>query len=246
MNFENQTVVVTGGTRGLGRAVALGFLEAGATVHATYHSNEEAANAFADRCAEWPDRLRLYRFDVADHGAVEAFWNQLEDEVPDGVQVLVNNSGIRRDALLAMMSSEDWSRVIETNLTGGYTMSKFAVRNMMTRRYGRIVFITSPSGKLGFEGQGNYGASKAGQVGLMRSLAKEVARRGITVNCVSPGFVQTELIEDLSDELRKRYKEMVPARRFGTPEEVAYAVRCVAAREASYISGTILEVSGGL
>ena len=246
MNFEDQAVVVTGGTRGLGRAVALGFLEAGATVHATYHSNEEAANAFADRCAEWPGRLRLYRFDVADHGAVEAFWNQLEEDVPDGVQVLVNNSGIRRDALLALMSPEDWSRVIETNLTGGYAMSKFAVRNMMTRRYGRIVFITSPSGKLGFEGQGNYGASKAGQVGLMRSLAKEVAKRGITVNCVSPGFILTDLIRDLPEKLLAKMKQDVPMKRFGEPEEVAAAVLFLVSGSASYVTGSVLDVTGGI
>jgi 3-oxoacyl-[acyl-carrier protein] reductase len=246
VSFQDQTVVVTGGTRGLGRAVTLGFLEAGATVYATYRSDEAAANALADRCAEWPGRLRLARFDVADHDAVEGFWNDLESAVPDGVAVLVNNSGIRRDALLALMAPEDWSRVIETNLTGGYAMSKFAVRHMLPQRYGRIVFITSPSGRLGFEGQANYGASKAGQVGLMRSLAKEVAKRGITANCVSPGFVQTELLEDLSEAQLAEYRKLVPARRFGTPEEVAFAVRCVAAREASYINGAVLEVNGGL
>ncbi|MDP6538493.1 MAG: 3-oxoacyl-ACP reductase FabG [Planctomycetota bacterium] len=246
MSFEGQTVVVTGGTRGLGRAVTLGFLEAGATVYATYHSGEEAANALADQCAAWPGRLRLARFDVADHGAAESFWSDVEQEVSDGVDVLVNNSGIRRDALLALMSPTDWSQVIETNLTGGYTMSKFAVRHMMTRRYGRIVFITSPAGRLGFEGQGNYAASKAGQVGLMRSLAKEVAKRGITANCVSPGFVETELLADLSQTQLTEYRKQVPARRFGTPEEIAFAVRCVAAREAGYINGAVLEVNGGL
>ncbi|MEL6907412.1 MAG: SDR family oxidoreductase, partial [Planctomycetota bacterium] len=136
--------------------------------------------------------------------------------------------------------------VLSTNLTGSYTMAKFAVQNMMRQRYGRIVFTTSPAGRFGFEGQGNYSASKAGQVGLMRSLAKEVAKRKITVNCVSPGFIATELIEDLPAELAASYKKSVPAKRFGTPEEVASAVLFLCSADASYITGTTLDVTGGL
>jgi len=244
--FAGQTAVVTGGTRGIGAAIARAFLDCGARVHSVYRSNTAAAEAFAAECGAAAGRLRLQRFDVADHAAVETFWEALEEDEPGGVQVLVNNSGIRRDAVLAMMSPEDWSSVIATNLTGCYNMSKFAVRSMMRRRYGRIVMITSPAGGFGFAGQGNYGASKAGQVGLMRSLCKEVATRKITVNCVSPGFIETELIADLSDELKQRYLESVPSGRFGTPAEVAYAVQCLAAPEAAYVTGAILEVSGGL
>ena len=246
-DFSGQTAVVTGGTRGLGRAVTEGLLEAGAAVHATYRGNDAAAEAFKaglpTACAE---RLFLHRFDVADYAAVEAFWEGLEEAAPDGVQLLVNNAGIRRDGVLAMLSPEDWSSVIETNLSSGYAMSKFAVQNMMRRGYGRIVFVTSPAGRFGFEGQGNYSASKAGQVGLSRSLSKEVAKRGITVNCVSPGFIDTELLADLPEEQRKGYRQGVPLRRFGDPAEVAASVLFLASKEAAYITGSTLEISGGL
>lgn len=244
--FAGQTVVVTGGTRGLGRATTLAFLAEGATVHATYHSNREAAEALLDQCGEHADRLRLAGFDVGDHDACEAFWSELETAAPGGVQVLVSNAGLRRDGVLAMMPAEDWDAVLRTNLGGTYNMCKFAVQNMVGQRYGRIVIITSPAGNFGFAGQGNYAASKAGQVGLMRALCKEVARRKITVNCVSPGFIDTELIADLPEALAKEYQASIPLRRFGSPEDVAYAVRCLADPDASYITGTTLEVTGGL
>lgn len=243
MRFEDQTIVVTGGTRGIGRAITLAFLAEGARVHATFHGNAAAAEALRDAAGPAADRLALARFDVADHDAARDFWAGLE-ETP--VSVLVANSGIRRDGILATMSPEDWDAVLRTNLTGGYTMAKFAVQNMMRQRYGRIVFTTSPAGRFGFEGQGNYSASKAGQVGLMRSLCKEVAKRKITVNCVSPGFIATELIDDLPEPLQDEYRKSVPARRFGTPEEVASAVLYLSSPEAAYITGATLDVTGGL
>ncbi len=246
MKFTDQSVVVTGGTRGLGRAIALSFLNEGATVHATYRSNQEAADSLKDQAGEHADRLHLHSFDVADYDAVETFWNGLDELAPDGIQVLVNNAGLRRDSILATMSAENWRMVMDTNLGGSFNMSKFAVQNMVRQRYGRILFITSPAGSHGFAGQGNYGASKAGQVGLMRSLCKEVAKRKITVNCISPGFIDTELIDDLPENLKKEYAASVPMKRFGTPEDIAYAVQCLAAKEASYITGTTLEVTGGL
>ncbi|MAE29495.1 MAG: 3-oxoacyl-ACP reductase FabG [Planctomycetota bacterium] len=245
MNFTDQTAVVTGGTRGLGRAITLALLEAGASVHATWIGNEEAAAALTDAAAPFAGRLHLHRFDVSDEAAVEAFWEKMQ-ALPDGVQVLVNNAGLRRDAIAPMMSSADWQAVLDTNLTGGWLMSRGAVKNMMGQRYGRIIFITSPAGNHGFAGQTNYGASKAGQIGLARSLCKEVAKRGITVNCVSPGFVDTELLDDLPEDVRKAHLASVPQRRFGKPEEIAYAVMTLAAREASYINGATLEVTGGL
>ncbi len=241
--FQDQHVVVTGGTRGIGRAVAEAFLARGATVHATYRGDDAAASALRESVGAAADRLHTSRVDVCDVKAVQAFWEELA-ETP--VSVLVNNAGIRRDGVLAMMSEEDWQAVLETNLGGGYRMAKEAVKNMMRRRYGRILFVTSPAGRVGFEGQGNYAASKAGQVGLARSLCKEVAKRGITVNCVSPGFIDTDLIADLPEELAKSYARSVPMRRFGTPEEVAAAVLFLASPEAGYVTGSVLEVSGGL
>ena len=241
--FTGQHTIVTGGTRGIGRAIALAFLAEGAHVHATYQGNDAAAEALREAAGVNGERLSLHKFDVGDHDACKAFWDGL-GETP--VSVLVNNSGIRRDGILATMSPENWDSVLRTNLTGGAFMAKFAVQNMMRQRYGRIVFVTSPAGKQGFEGQGNYCASKAGQVGLVRALSKEVAKRKITVNAVSPGFIGTELLDDLAPELVKEYTATVPMRRFGEPSEVASAVLYLSSREASYITGSTLEVTGGL
>lgn len=245
-DFSGQTAVVTGGTRGVGRAITLDLLAHGARVVATYRSDEDAAAELAQLSGEARARLDLARFDVADSAAVAAFWERLEGEREDGVQMLVNNSGIRRDAAVALMSEADWRAVLDTNLTGSFLMAKAAVKHMAGRRYGRIVMITSPSARHGFEGQANYAASKAGQVAMTRSLAREVARRKITVNCVSPGFVDTELLTDLTEEQKAAYRASVPMKRFAEPSEVAYAVRALLSREASYITGTVLEVAGGL
>lgn len=245
MNFEQDTVVVTGGTRGIGRAITTAFLERGARVIATYRSNTHAAEAFRDELGDLGARLELARFDVADEAAVDGFWQGL-DAADVEVSVLVNNSGIRDDHVLAMMPTQAWQRVLDTNLTGTFLMAKRAVLSMLRRRYGRIVSITSPAGQHGFEGQANYSASKAGQVALTRSLSKEVAKRGITVNCVSPGFVETELLGDLDPEIMQAHKKSVPMKRFGKPDEIAWAVLMLAARESSYITGATLEVTGGL
>jgi 3-oxoacyl-[acyl-carrier protein] reductase len=244
--LDGQRAVVTGGTRGIGRAVSLALLEAGASVHAIWQGNQAAASALADECSRFGERLSLHQLDVADYAACERFWTELEPRAPNGVQILVNNAGIRRDAIVGMLKPEDWERVLAVNLSGSFHMSKFAVQSMMRGRYGRIVMMTSPAAQFGFQGQASYAASKAGQVGLMRALAREVGKRKITVNCVSPGFIETELIADLSPELRREHLGMVPAARFGTPEEVAYAVLCLCSPRAAYIHGTTLEVHGGL
>ncbi len=244
-SFAGQTAVVTGGTRGIGRAMTLAFLEQGACVHATWTGNESAAAALADEAARFEGRLRLHRFDVADEAAVVAFWTGLEAE-PDGVQILVNNAGIRRDQIVGTLPLADWNAVLGVNLTGSFLMAKQAVRAMLPRKYGRIVFVTSPSGLHGFQGQANYAASKAGQIGLMRTLAREVGKRKITVNCLSPGFVDTELIKDLREEVRAEHKRMVPIGRFATTEEIAHAALYLCSRGASYVNGTTLEVHGGL
>lgn len=242
--FTEQKAVVTGATRGIGRAITEALLAQGATVIGLYSGNTEAAEEFTAHCSA-RERLRLHQVDVSDYQAAEGFFQQVEQKF-ETIDILVNNAGIRRDAALAMMSRQDWNQVIDVNLTGGYTMSKFAVQLMMKQKYGRIIFITSPMGHLGFAGQANYSASKAGQIGMMKSLSKEVAKRKITVNCVSPGFISTDFLDGLSDEQVKAYKKMVPARRFGTPEEVADAVLFLAGKNAAYINGSVLEVTGGL
>ena len=243
-DFYDQTAIVTGGTRGIGRAAAEAFLAAGADVICLYGGDERAAEQMRAE-HEKAGGLRVQRLDVADADAVQAFWRGLEkDEIVP--QILVNNAGIRRDNVLAMMPEEDWRRVMDVNLGGVFNMSKYGVQTMSGKRYGRIVNITSPSGALGFEGQANYAASKAGMVALSRSLSKEVARRGITVNCVSPGFIETDFIRDLPEEQAKKYKATVPMRRFGKAQEVADAILFLASRESAYITGAVLEVTGGL
>jgi len=243
-DLRGQKAVVTGAGRGIGRAVSEVLLEAGATVIGVYGGNDEAAAQFLETCSH-AERLRLQRLDVADYRAVSAFFRQLEEEY-DTLDILVNNAGIRRDAVLAMMPEEDWRRVIDVNLTGGYIMSKFAILLMMKQKYGRIIFVTSPMGRLGFAGQANYAASKAGQVGLMKSLAREVAKRRITVNAVSPGFIETDFLRDLPADRLSEYKKMVPAGRFGRAEEIGDAVLFLAGPRAAYINGAVLEVTGGL
>jgi len=244
-DFRDQTVVVTGGTRGIGRAIARHFLEAGATVVATYAVNDAESEAFKASLGPAAKALHLRKFDVADYAQVEAFYKDLDAEHKN-FSVLVNNSGIRKDAVLAMMKPEDWRRVLDVNLTGAFNMAKLAVHRFMQTRYGRIITITSPAGRFGFEGQANYSASKAGQIAMTRSLSKEVASRGITVNCVSPGFIDTEFVADLPEKLRKDYLASIPLKRFGTPDEVASCVLFLASREAGYITGSVLSVDGGL
>ena len=244
-DFKDQTVIVTGGTRGIGKGVAEAFLAAGARVIATYRSNTATAQEFQEANEQYEDRFFLRQFDVSSHIDVVSFFRYVEENF-EQFEILINNAGIRRDSVVGMMSVDDWNAVIQTNLTGMYHMSKIAVQHLMRQKYGRIINITSPIGRYGFAGQANYAASKAGQEAFTRSLSKEVGSRNITVNCVSPGFIDTDLIADLPKEQKKQYKEQVPMKRFGTIEEVARAVLFLADRDSAYINGTVLEISGGL
>ncbi|MGA1867134.1 MAG: 3-oxoacyl-ACP reductase FabG [bacterium] len=245
LNFKDHTAIVTGGTRGIGRGIAESFLRSGATVIATYHSNEKAAEKFLEDNSTYKKHLYIRRFDIGVREQVEEFYRDIDKDF-EGFEILVNNSGIRKDAVCGMMKEEEWSRVINVNLTGTFFMCKYALFTLVRKRYGRIINITSPSGRFGFAGQSNYAASKAGLIGFTRSLSKEVATRKITVNCVSPGFIETEFLDDIPGELRKTYVDQIPVKRFGTVEEVAAAVLFLASKEASYITGSVLEVSGGL
>ncbi|MBU1233719.1 MAG: SDR family oxidoreductase [Proteobacteria bacterium] len=244
-DFTGQKVVISGASRGIGKGISLAFLQQGATVIGVYGGNREAAEKFQEECIGFGDRLQLHQCDVSKVSQVETFFNRVEEEF-DTIDILVNNAGIRRDKLLALMDIESWQQVIDINLTGTFTMSQKAVLLMLKQKYGRIINITSPVASMGFGGQTNYGASKAGQIGLTRSLCKETARKKITVNCVSPGFIDTDLLDDLSEEQIKDYKKMVPMRRFGKIEEVAAAVLFLASKNASYITGSVLDINGGL
>jgi 3-oxoacyl-[acyl-carrier protein] reductase len=248
-HFHGRKAVISGATKGIGKAIANAFLEAGATVIGIYASDRNAADLFMQEyeinASAKENNLFLYPCDVSDASAVQQFFAEIEKKF-DTIDILVNNAGIRKDAVLAMMRAEDWQRVIDVNLTGTFNMSKQAVLLMMKQKYGRIIHITSPMAHMGFEGQSNYAASKAGQIGMMRSLSKETAKRKITVNCISPGFIDTELLEGLTPDQLALYKKMVPMKRFGKTEEVAAAVLFLAGEQASYISGAVLEVTGGL
>ena len=243
--FTGQTAVVTGATRGIGKAIAKALLEEGATVLGIYGGNTRTAEAFGDECRHFGDKLRLYKCDVSDPEQVAAFYRDVEENC-SSLEILVNNAGIRRDAMVAMMQAEDWQQVLDINLGGTFLMCKPAIPLMMKNKFGRIINITSPVAHLGFSGQANYAASKAGQIGLTRSLSKEVAKKKITVNCVSPGFIDTDFINDLPPEQLAGYKKLVPMRRFGTAQEVADAVLFLASKKAAYITGAVLEINGGL
>ena len=244
-DFRGQTIIVTGGTRGIGKGISEGFLKSGAKVTATYLTNEAAAAQFQQDNSQFAEMIDIRKLDVTKYEEVEGFFKYMETRY-GSFEVLVNNAGIRKDSVLAMMKESDWHDVMNVNLAGTFYMCKFAVMSLMRRRYGRIINVSSVMERYAFEGQANYAASKAGLVALTKSLSKEVATRGITVNCVSPGFITTELIQDLPDKLREAYLARIPLKRFGSAEEVAACVLFLASREASYVTGSTLEVAGGL
>lgn len=243
--FNNQHVVVTGGTRGIGGGITEAFLRAGATVIATYSGNDEAAKNFKEKHSIFGEKLILKKFNVSHANEVEAFFKDYETQF-SSLEILVNNAGIRRDNIVASMTENEWDSVIDTNLKGTYNMTRFAILQMMKNRYGRIINMSSVGGKLGLQGQANYAASKAGQIALSLSVSKEVAKRNITINNVCPGFIETELLSDLPEDQVKEYKSQVPMKRFGKVEEVSHAVLFFASKEASYITGATLDIAGGL
>jgi 3-oxoacyl-[acyl-carrier protein] reductase len=228
-----RSVLVTGGNRGIGRAIAEAFLAQGDQV------------AVTSRSGGGPDGALDLRCDITDGAAVEAAFADIE-AAHGPVEVLVANAGITADTLLVRMSEEDWASVIDTNLTGSFRLAKRAVSKMMRARRGRIIFISSVVGLLGSGGQVNYAASKAGLVGMARSIAREYGTRGITANVVAPGFVETDMTDTLSDDLKATYKAQVPLGRYGTTEEIAAAVTWLASDGAAYITGAVIPVDGGL
>ena len=231
---EPRTVLVTGGNRGIGLAIARSFADAGDTVAVTHRSGEAPEGLIGVRC------------DVTDTASVDAAFTEAEEKLGGPVEVLVANAGVTRDTLLMRMSDEDWDTVVDTNLAGSFRCARRASKGMIRLRRGRIILISSVVGLYGGPGQANYSASKAGLVGLARSITRELGGRGITANVVAPGFIETDMTAVLPEETRKTYQSAIPAGRFATPEEVAAAVRFLASTEAAYISGAVIPVDGGL
>jgi 3-oxoacyl-[acyl-carrier protein] reductase len=228
-----RSVLVTGGNRGIGRAIAEAFLANGDKVAVTTRSGGAPDGALDVRC------------DITDAAAVEAAFSQIE-AAHGPVEVLVANAGVTKDTLILRMSEEDWSSVIDTNLTGSFRLAKRAAKGMLRLRRGRIIFISSVVGLLGSAGQANYAASKAGLVGMARSLARELGSRSITANVVAPGFVETDMTAVLTDDQKNTIKTQVPLGRYASPGEIAAAVTWLAGDGAAYVTGAVIPVDGGL
>ena len=236
--FKDKVVLITGGSRGIGKAIAELFKTEDATVIVTYRNSidEEYFNS---------KNILHFKCDVADMKSVQEVTDSiLKDH--SKIDVLVNNAGITKDGLLMRMSEEDWDAVLDTNLKGVFNMTKAVSRSMMSKRYGKIINITSIVGITGNAGQANYVASKAGVIGFTKSVAKELASRNININAVAPGFIETEMTDKLSEEVRKNYMNAIPLKRFGKGEDIAKTVRFLASDDSGYITGQTICVDGGI
>jgi len=245
MRFENQVVIVTGAGRGIGHAIALRFAREGARVASVSRSEENAKRTADEINALRADAAKAYALDVADHATTQKVAAQILQDF-GRVDVLVNNAGVTRDALSMRMSVEDWDTVLNTNLKGAFNVCQAVMRSMTKQRSGRIINISSVSGLMGNAGQANYAASKAGLIGLTKTLARELASRGITVNAVAPGFIVTDMTSGLSEEVKQNLMSRIPLAKLGQPDDIAAAVAFLASSEANYITGQVLTVDGGM
>src|ERR1700724_1757430 len=245
MNFEKQTAIVTGAGRGIGHSIAVRLASDGARVACVSRSEENAKRTADELNKARAEAAKHYAVDVADHAAVQKVGAQILEDFGK-IDILVNNAGVTRDGLAMRMSIEDWDTVINTNLRGAFNVTQSILRAMIKQRGGRIINITSVIGLIGNAGQTNYAASKAGLIGLTKSLARELASRNITVNAIAPAFITTDMTAALSDEIKKTIQAQLPLGKPGTPENIAHAVEVLASTEASYITGQVLCVDGGI
>ncbi|HLS91507.1 MAG TPA: 3-oxoacyl-[acyl-carrier-protein] reductase [Limnochordia bacterium] len=244
MRLSGKVALVTGSTRGLGRAMAERLAAEGASVAVTGRDGRRAQEVAEQLVAQGYQAIGL-ALEVSDPESVASALKEIEERLGP-VDILVNNAGINRDMLLVRMDEEAWEEVMRVNVTGAYRLAKGVLRGMMKRRWGRIINVSSVVGLIGNPGQTNYGASKAALIGFTKSLAREVASRGITVNAVAPGFIQSDMTDALSAEQKERLAEKIPMGRIGRPEEVASCVAFLASDDAAYITGHTLVVDGGL
>ncbi|MCH8029553.1 MAG: 3-oxoacyl-[acyl-carrier-protein] reductase [Candidatus Dadabacteria bacterium] len=245
MDFKDKVALVTGASRGIGRAVALKLASCGASVVVNYASNKELAEEVLGEIEAMGSTGQVRQFDVSDSLRVREEVSSIAREL-GGLHILVNNAGINRDSLLVRMKEEDWDEVLTVNLKGMFNTTKIAARVMMKQRFGRIINLTSVIGEMGNPGQSNYSASKSGIIGFTKSVAKELGPRGITVNAVSPGFIDTDMTRSLSDSVKEQYLKGIALGRFGSPEDVAGVVAFLASEEASYITGEVIRINGGI
>lgn len=247
MNLEsssNNWALVTGGSRGIGRAICVQLATQGYDILINYKGNEAAAAETLQLVTDQGQRAELLRFDVADRTEIKAILGGWQESHPEEkIEVLVNNAGVRNDILLMSMTDEQWDNVMDTSLNGMYAVTKQVLTPMLLNRYGRIINIVSLSGLKGMPGQVNYSAAKAGMIGATKALAQEIAKRNITVNAIAPGFIRTDMTEELNEA---ELKKMIPAGRFGEATDVSALVGFLASKAAGYITGQVISVNGGL
>jgi 3-oxoacyl-[acyl-carrier protein] reductase len=243
--LNGKVALVTGASRGIGRAIALEYGKNGATVIVNYLGNVEKANEVVKEIEALGSKAIAYKADVANNTEVTEMFDFITKEFGK-IDILVNNAGITRDNLLIRMKDSEWDDVIQTNLTSVFMSSKIAAKHMMRQREGRIINVSSVVGILGNPGQANYVAAKAGVIGLTKSMARELAVRGILVNAIAPGFIETDMTQKLNDDVRNQMQTQIPLQRFGSPEDIANVALFLASEQSAYITGQVISVDGGM